>query len=376
MSHFTKKTKTIITAILVFALVIGIPTYTTATKKIKCRTIKLASTTVTVGLGDIIYLDEITTPANANGKRKWSSSNSKVAMVNGYGTVTAKAVGEAIVTVKLDDKKATCKVIVKKYLSAEEVKTLVQSNSISEETIKKLIAENTFSKEEISKMIDEKVKTNTSAIAGLSKEDVNALIEEKVKTNTSTAVGLTKEEVNVLIDEKLTNSNTPTMTKDEITALIDSKMSQSTIGTSDDWEDGTEVLPYYRFKLPLVTTSYSGLTDMANITSVEIKKYHYDDFKGRNYCKYKYHCIIRGKRLLSELQDHYCSGSLLGTNFSVSLSEKDGVIKGTKDSDTWSDNLTYEEDEEKNFVIEFNTYSCIDYNEWIPGKDFVNYEVE
>ena len=353
MSHFTKKTKTIITAILVFALVIGIPTYTTATKKIKCRTIKLASTTVTVGLGDIIYLDEITTPANANGKRKWSSSNSKVAMVNGYGTVTAKAVGEAIVTVKLDDKKATCKVIVKKYLSAEEVKTLVQSNSISEETIKKLIAENTFSKEEISKMIDEKVKTNTSAIAGLSKEDVN-----------------------VLIDEKLTNSNTPTMTKDEITALIDSKMSQSTIGTSDDWEDGTEVLPYYRFKLPLVTTSYSGLTDMANITSVEIKKYHYDDFKGRNYCKYKYHCIIRGKRLLSELQDHYCSGSLLGTNFSVSLSEKDGVIKGTKDSDTWSDNLTYEEDEEKNFVIEFNTYSCIDYNEWIPGKDFVNYEVE
>lgn len=65
----------------------------------------------TADIGDEIYLLAVT----SNGKpATWKSSNSKVASVNTYGTVTAKKAGTAKITAKISKAEASCLITVTK----------------------------------------------------------------------------------------------------------------------------------------------------------------------------------------------------------------------------------------------------------------------
>lgn len=73
-------------------------------------------------IGDEIYILAFT----SNGKpATWKSSNSKVASVNTYGVITAKAAGTATVTAKIRNAEASCRVTVNK------TKVVISSTSAS-----------------------------------------------------------------------------------------------------------------------------------------------------------------------------------------------------------------------------------------------------
>ena len=74
----------------------------------------LSKTTATIGVGDKLTL-AATLSAGSSSPLTWTSSNAKVAAVDGNGVVTAKAAGSATITVKtFNGKTATCAVTVKK----------------------------------------------------------------------------------------------------------------------------------------------------------------------------------------------------------------------------------------------------------------------
>ncbi len=65
----------------------------------------------TIDIGDELYLIAITT----NGAMpSWKSSSSAIASVNTYGKITAKKAGTAIITAKIKNGEASCKVTVRK----------------------------------------------------------------------------------------------------------------------------------------------------------------------------------------------------------------------------------------------------------------------
>ncbi|TAH67861.1 MAG: hypothetical protein EWM47_08665 [Anaerolineaceae bacterium] len=71
----------------------------------------LSSYKKTLNIGDEFYIIAIATNAKLP---KWTSSSSRVASVNTYGKVTAKKEGTAIITAKVNNGEASCKVTVKK----------------------------------------------------------------------------------------------------------------------------------------------------------------------------------------------------------------------------------------------------------------------
>ena len=80
----------------------------------KKPTIKLAKTTLTVGLKQTVSAPKVTYQ-NGDKIRSWKSSNKSVVTVNSKGKITGKKAGTARITVTLKSgKKATLKVTVKK----------------------------------------------------------------------------------------------------------------------------------------------------------------------------------------------------------------------------------------------------------------------
>lgn len=80
-----------------------------AGKKLTCvvtvtEPVKLSNKTYTLETGKTYKLKVTGT----KGKVTWSSSNTKVATISSYGTITAKAAGKATITAKVDDKTLTC----------------------------------------------------------------------------------------------------------------------------------------------------------------------------------------------------------------------------------------------------------------------------
>ena len=65
----------------------------------------------TMKIGEGIYIGAYTSTGK---KPTWKSSNSSVASVNTYGYVTAKNAGTAVITAKIKDAEASCKITVKK----------------------------------------------------------------------------------------------------------------------------------------------------------------------------------------------------------------------------------------------------------------------
>ena len=154
---FTKK-GIIVSAIALLLVITTCNLYSEAAKKIKCKSVKFASDVVTVGKGDIIYLDAVTKPANANGKQKWTSSDKSVATVTSKGVVQGVSEGTATITVKTsNNKKASCAVIVKKYLDEDSIRESLREELKTEfatkNDIQTLISQSTYTKSEIDSKI-------------------------------------------------------------------------------------------------------------------------------------------------------------------------------------------------------------------------------
>lgn len=117
----------LIAVVLIGILVFGTALSVTGAKKIKSKSVTLDATKVTLSVGDIATLDAQMKPINSTDSMKWTSSKTKVATVNKYGTVTAKAVGTTVVKVKTSSgKTAKCTVTVKKNLTEKDVNAIVK----------------------------------------------------------------------------------------------------------------------------------------------------------------------------------------------------------------------------------------------------------
>lgn len=96
---------------------VGIYIVVGGSSAIATTAIKLSKTTATLAVAKTITLTATIAPSNATKKTvTWTSSNTKVAIVDKNGKVTAKAKGTATITCKATDgsgKTATCKVTVK-----------------------------------------------------------------------------------------------------------------------------------------------------------------------------------------------------------------------------------------------------------------------
>lgn len=90
----------------------GNPAPTPAPNTVK-SSVKLSASSVTLfkkGLNKAVLKAEVT---DASASVEWSSSNEKVATVDGKGVVTAKGAGKAVITAKSGDATASCTVTVK-----------------------------------------------------------------------------------------------------------------------------------------------------------------------------------------------------------------------------------------------------------------------
>jgi len=83
------------------------------TKKVTLKSVKMSKKKIKLKKGETAELTATKNPVTASGKIKWSTSNKKIVTVKN-GKLKAKKPGKATITAKVGNKKATCKVTVKK----------------------------------------------------------------------------------------------------------------------------------------------------------------------------------------------------------------------------------------------------------------------
>lgn len=84
--------------------------------------VKFNAKSVTVGVGESVALNAVTTPVLTLDKLTWSSTNTKVATVSEKGVITGKSAGKATVKVTTSKgKPATIKIVVKKAATSLKV---------------------------------------------------------------------------------------------------------------------------------------------------------------------------------------------------------------------------------------------------------------
>lgn len=102
-------------------------------KSVAIKKISVASKSITMKKGGSKSISTIVSPSNATVKPKFTSSNSKVVSVSASGTLKAKKVGKATITISGSKVKTTIKVTVKK----SEIKTKKVSFKKKKLTMKK-----------------------------------------------------------------------------------------------------------------------------------------------------------------------------------------------------------------------------------------------
>ena len=181
--------------ILCIALIICIIPTTSAfaAKKVKTKSVSVAPKSMTLMVGDIAQLNATKKPSNSTDKLTWTSSDKAVATVSSKGVVQGVSEGTATITVNAGTKKATCTVVVKKFVDEDElrekIKEELKDEFATKNDIQSMINENTYTKSEIDSKISEIPKVATDGFA--TKEEV-----QTVSQNT-----YTKSE----IDEKISN---------------------------------------------------------------------------------------------------------------------------------------------------------------------------
>ena len=158
-----------------------------AASKIKCKSVNLNATAVTLSQGDVATLQAKLTPTNSTCTVSWKSNNKKVATVTKTGTITAVAEGTATIKARTSNKKtASCVVAVKKYLTQDEALSLVKSNVLGEDEIAELIKESTLSEDDIKQLVKDNTLTEiqVKAIAsqhasqgGVSESQVETIVK-------------------------------------------------------------------------------------------------------------------------------------------------------------------------------------------------------
>lgn len=84
--------------------------------------VKFNAKSVTVGVGESVALNAVTTPVLTLDKLTWSSTNTKIAAVSDKGVITGKSAGKATVKVTTSKgKTATIKIVVKKAATSLKV---------------------------------------------------------------------------------------------------------------------------------------------------------------------------------------------------------------------------------------------------------------
>ena len=129
-----------------------------AAKKVKSKSVSLAPKAMTLAVGDVAQLNATMKPSNSTDKLTWTSSDKSIATVSSKGLVQAKAKGEATITVKTSsNKKATCIVTVKEYISDDEaveaIREKLKEEFATKEDVLSLIKQNTYTKSEIDSKI-------------------------------------------------------------------------------------------------------------------------------------------------------------------------------------------------------------------------------
>lgn len=249
--------------VLCIALVLCmIPTTSVfAAKKVKAKSVSVAPKEMTLAVGDVAQLKATKKPSNATGKLTWTSSDNSIATVTKSGLVKAVSPGTAVITVKTTSKKkAKCTVTVKEYAEKDEISTL--------------ISQNTYSKSELDKKFAE---IPAGASCGCA-EDIEAM-KTKVSEIAEKAY-VTKDDVESLISEK-------TYTKAEVDEII----GEIQTSNSADFEDGDSLALYSGQSIPI--TINSGDSDLT-ISSISIKKYHYNQFRDGRFSPFCYELEIKG----------------------------------------------------------------------------------
>ena len=111
--------KRTISRIMVLALVLGQVTMASPDAMAKSKKIRLNKKTATITVGKTVKLKL----RNTKKKAVWKSSNKKIATVSKKGIVKAKKAGSVTITAKVNKKKYTCRVTVKKKPKKTKSKT-------------------------------------------------------------------------------------------------------------------------------------------------------------------------------------------------------------------------------------------------------------
>lgn len=125
----TSKSKILRTTSVVLCMVSMLFIFHHTTQEVKAASgyelILLGTYSETMNIGDSFYLPAVT----SNGKKPtFSSGDSKVASVNTYGKITAKGAGSTVITAKIKNGEASCKIKVKKTAITLNSKSLTLEN--------------------------------------------------------------------------------------------------------------------------------------------------------------------------------------------------------------------------------------------------------
>lgn len=129
------------------------------TCKVKVESVSISSKSETISVGG-----SFTLKLNGNTQKvSWSSSNSQVASVSSSGKVKGVAAGKATITAKVDNKKFSCTVTVKKKSAKSELDTILAA-------VKKAYGDNyraqiSMSKDELSEIVGLKSNLYDAVIA-------------------------------------------------------------------------------------------------------------------------------------------------------------------------------------------------------------------
>lgn len=111
--------------------------------KIMPKSIKLSDTSLSLAVGKTYQIQETVNPSNASNKSvKWTSSDPKIATVDGNGVVKAIANGNAVITCQgFNGVKATCKVNVRTYSTSVKLnKTSLDLYTTQKATLKATVS--------------------------------------------------------------------------------------------------------------------------------------------------------------------------------------------------------------------------------------------
>jgi uncharacterized protein YjdB len=112
MKHFKRTLLSVFLSLILINLSFSDQTVSAKTS-ISFDFVILSDYSLTADIGDEFYIAAVTSTLSLP---TWKSSNSSVASVNTYGKVTAKKAGTALITAKIKNAEASCRVTVKKTI--------------------------------------------------------------------------------------------------------------------------------------------------------------------------------------------------------------------------------------------------------------------